>query len=611
MGLLVTARDLAKSFSARPLFEDVSFTLSEGERVGLIGPNGAGKSTLLRMVAGADSPDRGELVLRRGLRVGYLEQVPRFVSGRTVRETVLEAADGRFDAEAAWQAAARADQIIARLDLSGPQAGTDTLVETLSGGWRKRVALARELLREPELLLLDEPTNHLDVQSILWLETFLAQAAFATVTVTHDRLFLQRVSNRILELDRRHPGGLFCVDGDYATFLERKDDAMAAQEQREASLRNTLRRETEWLRRGAPARTTKQQARIHRAVALAAEVDELEVRNMTATAAIDFVSTGRKPRRLVEAKSITKSYGGKSIFRDVSLFLGPGSRVGLIGKNGCGKSTLLRALVGQETPDSGDVLRADNLRVAYFEQQRESLDASATVTDTLCRGGEHVEFRGTWVHVNGYLARFLFRPEQGKLQVGQLSGGEQSRLVLARLMLLPANLLVLDEPTNDLDVATLDVLEETLRSFDGAVLLVSHDRYFLDRTTTSLLAFSEVEPGRVEHMVGLAQWEGFYAAEQEKLAEAAERDRPAARAGASAPAPRKKLSYKDQRDFDTIEARIAAAEAHASALEAEQGSPAVASNAARLVELAEEIEAARAAVDALYARWAELEALLV
>ena len=609
MAILATARNLGKSFSARPLFEGVCFTLAEGERVGLIGPNGAGKTTLLRILAGADSPDQGELVLRRGLRVGHVAQVPEFRPGQSVRQAVLEPAAGLVDAEHRWQTEARADELCARLELSGPQAGADAPVDRLSGGWRKRVALARELLREPELLLLDEPTNHLDVESILWLEDFLAHAPFATVTVTHDRLFLQRVSNRILELDRRNAGGLLSVDGDYATFLERKADLMAAQERREASLRNTLRRETEWLRRGAPARSTKQQARIQRALALAGRVDELAARNTVGTAALDFGGAGRQPKRLLEAKAIAKTYGGTTIFRGIDLFLGPGSRVGLIGKNGCGKSTLLRVLVGQESPDAGTVIRADNLQVAYFEQQRESLDPAVTVIDTLCPGGDQVDFRGTWVHVNGYLARFLFRPEQAKLTVGQLSGGEQSRLALARLMLRPANVLVLDEPTNDLDLATLDVLEETLTNFDGAVLLVSHDRYFLDRATTSLLAFSALPGGQVTHLVGLSQWEAWYAAEREDLAAAAERDRPAV-ARAPASGPRRKLSYLDQREFDTIEARIADAEARLAALEAEQARPELASNASRLVELIGQIEGARAEIDVLFARWSELEAML-
>ncbi len=482
-------------------------------------------------------------------------------------------------------------------------------MERLSGGWRKRVALARELVREPELLLLDEPTNHLDVDSILWLEKLLAAAPFATVTVTHDRLFLQRVANRILELDRRNAGGLFSVAGDYATFIERKADLMAAQERREASLRNTLRRETEWLRAGAPARSTKQQARIQRAEVLAGEVDELAGRNVVRTADIDFVSTGRNPRRLIEARGIAKSYGDKIVFKGLDLFLGPGSRVGLIGPNGCGKSTLLRVLVGDEPPDAGLILRADGLQVAYFAQHREALDPQQSVVDTLCPGGDHVTFRGARVHVSGYLARFLFRSEHAKLAVGQLSGGEQSRLALARLMLRPANVLVLDEPTNDLDLDTLQILEDSLLGFDGAVLLVTHDRYFLDRVTTKLLAF-HTRPGaegRISSMVGLRQWESWYAEEADAstVVDATEPKTPAA-----ASTPRRKLSYHDQRDWDTIEARIAQAEAILAALRAEQNSPQVASNHARLVELEAEITAAQAGVDRLYARWGELESLI-
>ncbi|MGA7745135.1 MAG: ABC-F family ATP-binding cassette domain-containing protein [Polyangia bacterium] len=610
MAILATAQDLSKSFGARPLFDGVSFTLGEGERVGLIGPNGAGKTTLLRILAGADSPDRGELSLRRGLRVGHVAQVPEFRTGRTVRETILEGAP-IGDHDLAWRAAALADELISRLDLGGAQAGADAPVERLSGGWRKRVALARELVREPELLLLDEPTNHLDVDSILWLEKLLAAAPFATVTVTHDRLFLQRVANRILELDRRNAGGLLSVDGDYATFIERKADLMAAQERREVSLRNTLRRETEWLRAGAPARTTKQQARIQRADALAGEVDELASRNVVRTANIDFAGTGRNPRRFIEARGIAKSYGDKIIFKELDLFVGPGSRVGLIGPNGCGKSTLLRVLVGDEPPDAGQILRADGLQVAYFAQHREALDPSLNVVDTLCPGGDHVTFRGARVHVSGYLARFLFRSEHSKLAVGQLSGGEQSRLAIARLMLRPANVLVLDEPTNDLDMDTLQVLEVSLLGFEGAVLLVTHDRYFLDRVTNRLLAF-HTRPGaegRISSMVGLTQWEAWHAEEAEAIA-ATNSARPRTTSAASVPAPRRKLSYIDQREWDSIEARIAETEARLTALRAEQDSPEVATNHSRLVELEAEIAAAKADVDRLYVRWAELESLI-
>jgi ABC transport system ATP-binding/permease protein len=406
------------------------------------------------------------------------------------------------------------------------------------------------------------------------------------------------------------PSRWLAVDADYATFVERKADLTAAQERRESLLRNTLRRETEWLRRGPPARSTKQQARTKRAAALADEVDELAERNRVRTAAIDFAGTGGNPRRLLDARGIAKCYGDRCILRDLDLFVGPGSRIGLIGPNGCGKSTLLRVLVGQEAPDRGDIPRADGLEFAFFQQHREALDPEVSVVDTLCPGCDHVTFRGARVHASGYLARFLFRSEHHNLKVGQLSGGEQSRLALARLMLRPANVLVLDEPTNDLDLATLAVLEESLLGFAGAVLLVTHDRYFLDRVTTRLLAFHTApgEAGHITPLVGLAQWESWYAEQLAAAASAAAKSKPAATS--AAPAPRRKLSYKDQRDLDTIESRIALAEARLAALAAEQRSPAVASNAARLVELGSALATAQAEVDALYQRWSELEALL-
>jgi ATP-binding cassette subfamily F protein uup len=451
----------------------------------------------------------------------------------------------------------------------------------------------------------DEPTNHLDVDSILWLEKLLAGSRFATVTVTHDRLFLQRVARRILELDRRNAGGLLDVAGDYATFVEQKEFAMAAQEQRETVLRNTLRRETEWLRRGPPARTTKQEARIQRAGALAEEVAELGTRNATRTAGVEFAASGRKPRRLIEAKGIGKRYGERPVFEEIDLFIGPGTRLGLLGPNGCGKSTLLRVLTGLEEPTTGTVVRADGLSVAFFEQNRESLDPEQRLADAICDAGDYVDFRGTRVHRHGYLERFLFRAEQMIMPVRMLSGGEQSRLLIARLMLRPAQVLVLDEPTNDLDLPTLSVLEEALQSFDGAVLLVSHDRYFLDQVATKILAFHTRpgEEGRISSFEGLAQWEAW------RPSQAASRQSRRAEGGENGAPRTKKLSYKDQRDKDTIEERIMTAEAKVAALEAECERPEVATDGARLIDLHGQIAAARAATDALYARWAELEAM--
>ena len=571
----------------------------------MIGPNGAGKSTLLKILASQSSPDEGNVSFQRGLRVGYLEQVPSLKPGATVMEIALEGASDPHD----WECIALAQEQLSKLALDGQHGiGPDSKVDQLSGGWKKRVALARELTRRPDLFLLDEPTNHLDVESILWLEELLAHAPFATLTITHDRLFLQRISNRILELDRRNPGGLLSIQGDYAHYLESKDLLMSAQEKREVILKNTLRRETEWLRRGAKARTTKQQARIQRHGELSDEVSELGVRNQNRVAKLDFQGTDKNPKRLIEARKISKSYGPRPIFRDVDLLIGPGSRIGILGPNGCGKSTLIRVLLGREAPDAGILLRADGLSVAYFEQNRDSLDPTLTLIKTICPEGEFVDYRGRKMHVRGYLDRFLFTPGQMDMAVGKLSGGEQSRLLLAILMLKEANVLVLDEPTNDLDMATLAILEECLTEFSGAVILVTHDRYFLDQVAQKILGFNAFDPasGKITVFEGLGQWEVWHE-EQEQLAKARAKSEQQAKKAEASSAKKRKLSYNEQREFDSMESNIHKVEALMEKLTAESLLPENATNSVRQAELAKGMSETQAEIDRLYARWSELE----
>jgi ABC transport system ATP-binding/permease protein len=615
VAILLTAQQLGHAFGARPLFDSVSFTISEGDRIGLIGPNGAGKSTLLSILAGKVTPDHGELILRSKIRVSHLSQVPRFVEGDTARDAVRRALAGQREgdrpSELDWQAEAKLEETLSKLDLAGPRGEADSPVHTLSGGQQKRVALAAELALDPDLLLLDEPTNHLDVESIEWLERLLETSSFATVTITHDRYFLQRVSRRILELDRRNEGGLLDVAGDYATYLDRKTEIMESQAQLEQSLRNTLRRETEWLRRGPAARTTKQTARIDRAGELAKNVSELGARNRTKRAEIELDATGRRTKILVDAQNISKRYGDKMVFRDVDVLLGPGTRLALLGPNGAGKSTLLRVLIGRDQPTEGSVRLATDLQVQVFEQQRESLDPELTVADTVGPGGDMLEFRGSRIHRFGYLERFLFRPEHMQMRVGRLSGGEQSRLLIARLMLKPADVLVLDEPTNDLDFDTLNVLQDALTKLDAAVLLVSHDRYFVDRVATQILAFhtAPAELGQVSAFADLSQWQAFHESQEALRSARTEKSREAPAAEPSK-TKRKKLSYKDQREFDGMEVRIHEAESRLASLRAQAERPDVVSDAQRVTALHTEMHQVQAEIDAMFARWAELEAML-
>jgi ATP-binding cassette subfamily F protein uup len=590
--VLLSCERISKAYGARPLFEDLSFGLFEGDQAGLVGPNGSGKSTLLKILAGILAPDGGVRSLRGGTRIGYVPQDPAFPSGGTVADVVLAALADVDDAERPGRVA----QALGRAGFTDGRAE----VASLSGGWRKRLAIARELAAAPDVLLLDEPTNHLDVEGILWLERVLVERARSVVVVSHDRYFLEHVATRMLELNRIYPDGLFQADGPYSEFLERRDQFLRGQAAYEESLANTVRREIAWLRRGARARSTKARGRIKEAGRLIEELEASRARSAGATAGIELASSRRRTRRLLAAHGLTKSFGAQPLVAGLDLVITPGTRVGLIGPNGSGKTTLLDLLAGTRAPDAGEIERAADLRVVRFEQARDTLDPHQRLRRALAPEGDTVTWQGRSIHVASWSARFLFRAEQLEVPVGRLSGGEQARILIARLMREPADLLLLDEPTNDLDIPTLEVLETSLAEFDGGLVLVTHDRFMLERVSTVILALDG--RGGTATFADYAQWEAARRAAEPPPPEATSRPPTRARARSG------RLGYLEQREWDGMEAAILRAESAVQARQQEAEDPAIASDAGRLQERYAALEAARAEVSRLYARWAELDA---
>ena len=593
--LLLSCQDLTKAYGAAPLFEGLSFGIFEGDHIGLVGPNGSGKSTLLKILAGAESPSRGTRATRKRLRLGYVAQDPSFPAGSTVASVLQGAMAGR---------GADPHEVDGRIAVAMGKAGfadADAPTASLSGGWKKRLAIARELVQDPELLLLDEPTNHLDVDGILWLEDLLREEPEAFLAVSHDRYFLEAVASRMIELNRAFAEGLLVVSGPYHSYLEKKDDLLAGQAAYQESLRNRVRGELEWLSRKAKARTRKAQARIDEAGRLRRELTDLDARSKAAGVGIDFTGTDRKTKRLLVAEGVAKAYGDRRVVRGLDLLLSPGRRLGLLGANGSGKSTLLRLLAGLESPDAGTITRAPNLAVVLFDQHRSRLDPAVSLRRTLAPFGDAVVFEGREVHVAGWAKRFLFRAEQLDTPVGRLSGGEQARVLIARLMLEPADLLLLDEPTNDLDIDTLEVLEESLLEFGGALVLVTHDRFLLDRVSTELLALDG--RGGALPYADYAQWEAAGAASAGAVAP---RDRPAETPKPVADRPRR-LGYKEQREWDQMETLILEAEQKLEDCTRAAHDPEVATDHEALRARIEALALAQAEVDRLYARWAELE----
>jgi ABC transport system ATP-binding/permease protein len=600
MSLLLSAQELSKGYGGRrPLFTGLSLEIRAGEKIGLIGPNGSGKSTLLKILAGAEEPDGGTRSARRGARIGYLAQDDTFAPGQTVCEVLLDAlADEHLeDHERETRTAITLTQV--------GFADLDQKAEALSGGWRKRLAVARELVRQPDVLLLDEPTNHLDLPGVVWLERLLRGAPFACLVATHDRAFLRAVADDIVEVSRVYPGGVFRAAGGFDAFAEKRDAFLEAQDRQRDAVANQVRRETEWLSRKESAQRRKSRSRIGEAAARREELADLNYRTAaTGQAGIDFAGTGRQTKKLLTATGIAKALGGRALFAGLDLALSPGMKLGLLGPNGSGKSTLLKVIAGEVEPDAGTVVRADGLRVVTFEQGRAALDLSLPLRTALCPNGDTVTYGGKVWHVAAWAQRFLFGAEQLDVELSALSGGERARVRIAQLMVKSADLLLLDEPTNDLDIPSLEALEDSLEEFPGAVVLVTHDRDLMDRLCTEVIGLDG--RGGSARYGSVAQWLTAYeraTAEVTKPAAPA----PTKPAPASAPKP-KKLSFHEQKEWDGIEAAITAAEQAVTAREADVAAASTTGNHVALAAACTALEEAQATVEKLYARWQELEA---
>ncbi len=620
MTALLTLKQVSLAYGARPLLDRVDLTVDAKERIGLVGRNGEGKSTLLQLCAGRILPDDGEIHRRPGLKTALLEQTPRFPPAATAYDVVaeglgdlgallqryhrlarktppdletLDRLQHQLEARDGWRFQQRIGQALDRLGLD-----PDVPAATLSGGWQRRLALARALVAEPDLLLLDEPTNHLDLDTIAWLEGELAAFPGAILFVTHDRAFLQKLATRILDLDR---GRLTAWPGDYRTYLARKAAVLAEEERRNAEFDKKLAQEEAWIRQGIKARRTRNEGRVRALEALRRE--RARRRERQGRARLELETAERSGRLVIEAENLGYAYGDRVVVRDFSTTVLRGDRIGLVGPNGAGKTTLLQLLLGQLEPQTGRVRHGTRLEILWFDQQRAQLDPEKTVADTVADGNDWVTVGGRRRHVMSWLADFLFPPERARQPVKSLSGGERSRLLLAKLFTRPANLLVLDEPTNDLDLETLELLEQRLVEFDGTVLLVSHDRAFLDNVVTTIWAF-EGDGVVSEYVGGYEDW-----LRQSPVPQPRPRGEPAP-SKARPRRPRTKLSYKEQRELESLPAAIEALEARQNELTATIAEPDFYRRPHPEVErVLAELKAVERELEDKYARWETLETL--
>jgi ATP-binding cassette subfamily F protein uup len=599
MTVLVSIKELCKAYGDDTLFTGLSVDVKPGEKLGLIGMNGSGKSTLLKIICGSSAPDEGEVGVQPGLSLVYLAQEDKFDTDLTIEQVLCNSLS-----DLDLQEKERHRRVNRALGLGG---FTDAAKKTkeLSGGWRKRLAITRAFCREPDLLLLDEPTNHLDIAGILWLEQMLVTARFSFVAVSHDRTFLENVCSHTMEIARYYQGGVFKIQGNYRKFEQERDKYLEAQEKKQSSLASKMRREDQWLRQGAKARTTKAKYRIDQAEELRKELSQVKARNrQTAKIDIDFSGTGRQTRKLLRVHNLTKGFQGKTLFSNITFELGPGFCLGIVGDNGSGKSTFLSLIEQSTAPDQGTVKWAENLKTAVYHQERTHLDPEMPLRDALNpAGGDSVNYKGRPIHVVSWAKRFLFMPDQLDMPVGRLSGGEKARIVLAEIMRQPCDLLLLDEPTNDLDILSLEVLETSIKEFEGAVIIVSHDRYLMDRVCHRMLYLDNTEtPKFYKDFAQILK-----ARNDRKKAEQPVAEKNKKQTAKPAQAKKKLFSFKDKYELENIEEKILDAEQQVEDFSEQVQHPDVIQDPALLAETCKKLEQAQSLVQDLYSRWEELE----
>ncbi len=602
---ILSIDDLSIGFRGPPLLDGVSAQIERGQRIGLLGRNGAGKTTLLRMLTGTVTPDSGTITTSPNIQVARLTQnVPRDLNG-SVKSVVLAGQADAVDPADQWEVELAVDTTLSKMELD-----PELLFESLSSGMKRRVLLARAIASEPDVLLLDEPTNHLDIPSILWLENFLSRWRNTLIFITHDRSFLQKLSTRIWEIDR---GRLFDWSCDYETFLKRKEQSIAAEEKQNALFDKKLAEEEVWIRQGIKARRTRNEGRV-RALKAMRELRS-ERRTSEGKAKLNLQEAARSGALVAEVKDVSFAYEDQTIVNDFSTTLMRGDKVGIMGRNGAGKTTLLKLLLGELEPQSGNVRLGTNLKIAYFDQLRDTLDPEKTVQENVGEGSDRLEIGGKTKHILGYLQDFLFTPERARTQVKFLSGGERNRALLAKLMTVPANVIVLDEPTNDLDAETLEMLEEQLSQFSGTLLMVSHDRTFLNNVVSSTIVFEE--DGVNEYVGGYDEWLAtMQRREKEQTSPSKKSDSKSTvkkeTAKKNVPdtksAPAKKLSYNDQRELKNLPQKIEKLEAEISELQAKMGEPEYYQQGGdKIAEDAKKLKQSEEDLLAAFARWEELE----